>query len=133
MLPMALVSGPNSSGVDRNHPRNLTSRICPGAATPSFGLWALYRVGAQYGRIQGVLHDPRVFINSSCHTIRVWILLKLSCQEQFTARSVCETSTCEINHSSAESLQLSCVLSSSCLCSLLRLQALAFVARSTGL
>ena len=45
-LPMALVSGTNSSGVDRNRPNNLTSRICPGAATPSFSLWALYRVGA---------------------------------------------------------------------------------------
>jgi hypothetical protein len=41
--------------------------------------------------------------------------------------------TCEINHSSTESLQLSFVLSSSCLCSLLRLQGLVFVARSTGL
>ena len=45
-LPMALVTGPNSSEVDGNHPNKLMSRICPGAATPSFGLWALYRVGA---------------------------------------------------------------------------------------
>ena len=46
MLSMAQVSGQTSSGVDGNHPRKLTSRIYPGAATPSFGLWALYRVGA---------------------------------------------------------------------------------------
>ena len=41
------------------------------------------------------------------------VLLMLFCQEQFTARSVCETPTREINHSSAESLQLSYVISSS--------------------
>ena len=45
-LPMDLVSGTNSSRVDRNRPRNLTSSFCPGVATPSFGLWALYHVGA---------------------------------------------------------------------------------------
>ena len=45
-LLMALVSSPNSSGVDMNRLNNLTSRICPGAVTPSCGLWALYRVGA---------------------------------------------------------------------------------------
>jgi hypothetical protein len=37
-LPMELVSAPNSSGVDRNRLHKLTSSICPGAATPSFGL-----------------------------------------------------------------------------------------------
>jgi hypothetical protein len=37
-LPMAPVSGPNSSKIDRNCPNKLTSRICSGAATPSFGL-----------------------------------------------------------------------------------------------
>jgi hypothetical protein len=31
-LPMEPVSGPNSSGVDRNHLHKLTSRICSGAA-----------------------------------------------------------------------------------------------------
>ena len=46
-LPMALVSGPNSSGVNGNHPRNLTSRICPGAASLFLGRWSVYRVGAQ--------------------------------------------------------------------------------------
>ena len=37
-LPMALVSGPNSLGVNRNSRNNVTSRICQGAAPPSFGL-----------------------------------------------------------------------------------------------
>ena len=50
---------------------------------------------------RGVLHDPRVFINSSRHTIRVWVLLKLFFQEQFAARSICETPTREFNHTSA--------------------------------
>ena len=48
-LPMALVSGPNSFGVDENRLRKLMNRICPGAAMLSFGLWALYRVGTHYG------------------------------------------------------------------------------------
>ena len=75
-LPMELVSGPNSFGVDRNRPRNLTSRICPGAASLFLGRWSVYRVGAQLGRVQGSLHDPRVFFNSRRHIVRVWVLLR---------------------------------------------------------
>jgi hypothetical protein len=45
IVPMALVSGPNSSRVVGNRQRKLTSRIWFGVATPYFGLWALYRVG----------------------------------------------------------------------------------------
>jgi hypothetical protein len=44
-LPMELVLGPNSSVVDRNRLHKLTSRICFGATTPSFGL--LGRVSCQ--------------------------------------------------------------------------------------
>ena len=45
-FPMALVWGPNSSGVDGRHTRNWRTKICPAAvATLSFGLWALYHVG----------------------------------------------------------------------------------------
>jgi hypothetical protein len=63
--------------------------------------WAVYRVRAHSGRIQGVLHDPRDFI-SSCHIlVRVWVLLKLFSQEQFTDRPVCETPTRVLNQSSA--------------------------------
>ena len=36
-LAMELVSGPNSIRVDRNRQNMWTSRICQGAATPSFG------------------------------------------------------------------------------------------------
>jgi hypothetical protein len=37
-LPMAPVLGPNSSRIHRNCLNKFTSRICSGAATPSFGL-----------------------------------------------------------------------------------------------
>ena len=37
-LPMELVSGLNLFGVNRNRQNKRTSRICHGAATPSFGL-----------------------------------------------------------------------------------------------
>ena len=33
--------------------------------------------------------------------MRVWVLLKLFCQEQFAARSVCETPTRVLNYSPA--------------------------------
>ena len=45
-LPMELVSGPNSLGVDGDRLHKLTSRFYSGTATPSFGLWDLYRFGA---------------------------------------------------------------------------------------
>lgn len=61
---VALISAANLSGVIRNHPRKLASRICHGVTSPHFGLSALYLVGAHSVRIQGVLHDPRGFINS---------------------------------------------------------------------
>ena len=70
---------------------------------------------------------------ATIHLLGFGFCLDYSVKNSFTAVSVCETPTREINHSSAESLQLSRVLSSSCLCSLLRLQGLALVARSTGL
>ena len=47
------------------------------------------------------MHDPREFISSRYTLVRVWVLLKLFCQEQFAARSVCETPTREFNHTSA--------------------------------
>ena len=36
-IPIESVSCPNSSGIIKNHQSNLTSRICLGATTPSFG------------------------------------------------------------------------------------------------
>jgi hypothetical protein len=40
-LPMALVLGLNSFGVDGNRPNKLMSRICPGAATLFAVFWSL--------------------------------------------------------------------------------------------
>ncbi|TVU13325.1 hypothetical protein EJB05_40374, partial [Eragrostis curvula] len=74
-FPMEPVSCLNSPGVIGNHRNKLTSRICPGAAPPLFGLWACISCEPIRGRVQGSLHDPRVFINSRCHTIRVWVLI----------------------------------------------------------
>ena len=60
------------------------------------------------------MHDPREFISSRHTLVRVWVLFKLFCTEQFAARSVCETPTCDINLSSANKvaffLVLACVL-----------------------
>jgi hypothetical protein len=50
---MTSVSGPNSSRIDGNCLNKLTSRICSGAATPSFGLLgrvsSLSPLGARLG------------------------------------------------------------------------------------
>ena len=51
--------------------------------------------------MQGVLVDPREFISSHHTLVRVWVFLKLFYQEQFAARSVCETPTRVLNHSFA--------------------------------
>jgi hypothetical protein len=100
-LPMEPASVPNSSGVNGNRLHKLTSRICSGAATPSFGLLGRVSCQGPFRARPRVLHDPRDFI-SSCHIlVRVWILLKLFCQEQFTDRPVCETPTRVLNQSSA--------------------------------
>jgi len=42
-LPMALVLHPNEVQVNRNRQIKMAFRICPGAASPYFGLWAVYR------------------------------------------------------------------------------------------
>jgi hypothetical protein len=71
----------------------------------------------QLARVQGGSHDPNPHIISSRHHIRVRVLLKSFCQEQFAARSVCETPTCDLNHPSAKFrivffLVLACVFDS---------------------
>ena len=70
------------------------------------------------------MHDLREFISSRHTLVRVWVLLKLFGQEQFAARSVCETPTRVLNHSSVI-LQIVFLLVSS-----IRRQGLAFVVRS---
>jgi hypothetical protein len=61
----------------------------------------MYRVRAHSGRVQGVLKNPRGYISSRHILVRVWVLLKLFCQEQFTDRPVCETPIRVLNQSSA--------------------------------
>ena len=75
-LPMALVSGPNSSGVDRNRRNKITSRICLGVASPVFGLWAMYRVEPIRGATRGVLHDLNPLLAVAAVIIRLWVLLR---------------------------------------------------------
>ena len=66
-LPMAVVSGPNSSGVDRNCQNKMTSRNCLGVASPFFGLWAMYRVEPIRGATKGGLARPKPFISCCYH------------------------------------------------------------------
>ena len=61
---MAPVSGPNSSRIDGIYLNKLTSRICSGAATSSFGLLGRVSSLSPLGARPGVLHNPRVFISS---------------------------------------------------------------------
>ena len=72
-----------------------------GAASPYFGLWAMFQVWSTRVSTRGSSHDPRGFINSRRLIIRVWVLFRLICQEQFRRSTVCETPTREFNHTSA--------------------------------
>ena len=97
---MQVVSCQNPFRINGNHRNKSASRICQGAAIPSFGPLDHVSSLGPLGAHPGVLHDPRVFINSCHPSIRVWVLLRLFCQEQFCRSSVCETPTREINNSS---------------------------------
>ena len=91
--PMQVVSRQKASRINGNHRNNLAYRIYQGAATLSFGPMDRVSCLGPLGEHPGVLHDPRVFINSCCSSIRVGILLRLFCQEQFYRSSICETPT----------------------------------------
>ena len=78
---MQLVSRQNPFGINRNRRNKSASRIYQGAATPSFGPLDYVSSLGPLGVCPGVLHDPRVFINSCHPSIRVWVLLRLFCQE----------------------------------------------------
>jgi len=78
VLPMELVSGPNSFGFDRNHRNNKTSRICHSAATPSFGLLAqVSSWGPLWTWLWGYAR-PNHHIISNCRHIRVKVLFSSS-------------------------------------------------------
>ena len=117
----------NSSGVIGNRQNKTESRICVGAASPIFGLWALYLVEPNQGRVQRVLHDPRVFIFSHHRTIRVRVLLRsILFINSFAVHRFVRPQLREFNHTSAIVLQSSLFL----LVFLIRRQGLAFSARS---
>ena len=117
----------NSSGVIGNRQNKTESRICVGAASPIFGLWALYLVEAYQGRVQRVLHDPRVFIYSRRRTIRVRVLLRsILFINSFAVHRFVRPQLREFNHTSAIVLQSSLFL----LVFLIRRQGSAFSARS---
>ena len=96
-----MVSRQKLFGINKNRGHKLAFRICQGAATLSFGPLDHVSCLGPLGARPRVLHDYRVFINSHRPSIRVWVSLRLFCQEQFHRSSVCETPTREINHSSA--------------------------------
>ena len=94
--PIQVVSHQNLFGINRNCGHNSASRIYQGAATPSFGPLDHVSCLGPLGARPGVLHDPRVFINSGRSSIRVWVLLRLFYEEQFRRSSVCETPTSRV-------------------------------------
>ena len=91
--PIQVVSCQKLFGINGNRGHNLASRIYQGAAIPSFRPLDHISCLGPLGARPGVLHDPRVFINSRHPSIRVWVLLRIFCQEQFRRSSVCETPT----------------------------------------
>ena len=88
-------------GINGNRRNNSVSRICQGAATPSFGpldhVLSLGPLGAR----PGVLHDSRVFINSHHPSIRVGFCLDYSVKNSFAVHRFIRPQLREINHSSA--------------------------------
>ena len=91
--PTQVVSHQKPFRINGNRRNNSASRIYQGAATPSFGLLDHVSCLGSLGARPEVLNDPRVFINSRHSSIRVWVLLRLFCQEQFRRSLVCETPT----------------------------------------
>ena len=94
--PIQVVSHQKLFGINRNRRNKSASRIYQGAATPSFGPLDNVSSLGPLGARPGVLHDPRVFIKSRHPSIRVRVLLRLFCQEQFRRTSVCETPTSRV-------------------------------------
>jgi hypothetical protein len=91
-LPMAPVSGPNSSRIDENCLNKLTSRIYSGAATPSFSLGPCIFVEPIRGTSRGSCITLESLLVATTFLLGR-VLLKFIYQEQFAVRSVCETPT----------------------------------------
>jgi hypothetical protein len=125
---MALDPPQNSFWVDRNRRNKWTSRICHGAASPSFGPLARVSCWRPLGLCPGDLYAPNSFLFSNRHHFRVWVLLRFNLSSNSIAvhRFVRPQLVSLIIH-----LQIYCILPCSCLCSSIRKQGLAFLARST--
>ena len=76
-LPMELVWGPNSFGVDGNHQNKWMSRIYQFAATPSFGLLARVSCWGPWWTWLGGYAHPNTHIIISRRQIRVYVFLVL--------------------------------------------------------
>ena len=75
-FPMPPVSPQNSIGVNGKRQNKSASRICQGAASPSFGPLGRVSCWSPLGARPGVLHAPNPYLFSSrCH-FRVWVLLR---------------------------------------------------------
>ena len=75
---MELVSGLNLFGVNRNRQNKRTSRICHGAATPSFGLLAHVSCWGPLWTWLGGYARPNHHIISSCYHTGVRVLFSSS-------------------------------------------------------
>ena len=75
-FPMPPVSPQNSFGVNRKRRNKSASRICQGAAPPSFGPLGRVSCWSPLGARPGVLHAPNLYLFSSHHHFRVWVLLR---------------------------------------------------------
>src|SRR5436189_1129018 len=73
---MPPVSPQNSIGVNGKRQNKSASRICQGAASPSFGPLGRVSCWSPLGARPGVLHAPNPYLFSSHRHFRVWILLR---------------------------------------------------------
>src|SRR5438034_1487274 len=75
-FPMPPVSPQNSIGVNRKRRNKSASRICQGAASPSFGPLGRVSCCSPLGARPGVLHAPNPYLFSSRHHFRFRGLLR---------------------------------------------------------
>src|SRR5438105_15755198 len=73
---MPPVSPQNSIGVNGKCRNKSASRICQGAASPSFGPLGRVSCWSPLGARSGVLHAPNPYLFSSRRHFRVWVLLR---------------------------------------------------------
>jgi len=85
-FPMAPVSCQNKHGVVGNHRRNLTSRICLSVAPPSFGPVGRVSFRRPLGVHTRDFHATISLYSVAAALVRVWVFLRLFCQEQFRRR-----------------------------------------------